>query len=261
MKDREERVGDTMDRQLDIQASNVQAGVKPEGAPLCGSADSGKVQLAVFDFDGTCIEGNSPVLLVKHLALSHMLAKRVTARIALWGVRYKLRLPQDESWVRGMVFSAFEGKPVGKADAFLAKFYDDVVAPRWRGAAIREMQRNVDEGRTVIVVSASFEPIILRAMQDKPFQYQISTKMKANPDGTYTREVDGLPVEGDEKLAAVTRFADAKYGEGNWELAHAYGDHHSDRTILRAARVPHAVDPDRPLLRTARREGWDVLDW
>ena len=261
MKDREERVGDTMDRQLDIQAPNVQAGVKPEGAPLCGSAGSGKVQLAVFDFDGTCIEGNSPVLLVKHLALSHMLAKRVTARIALWGVRYKLRLPQDESWVRGMVFSAFEGKPVGKADAFLAKFYDDVVAPRWRGAAIREMQRNVDEGRTVIVVSASFEPIILRAMQDKPFQYQISTKMKANPDGTYTREVDGLPVEGDEKLAAVTRFADAKYGEGNWELAHAYGDHHSDRTILRAARVPHAVDPDRPLLRTARREGWDVLDW
>lgn len=52
-----------------------------------------------------------------------------------------------------------------------------------------------------------------------------------------------------------------RYGEGNWELAHAYGDHHSDRTILRAARTPHAVDPDRPLLRTARREGWDVLDW
>lgn len=223
--------------------------------------EGGKVQLAVFDFDGTCIDGNSPVMLVKHLAFKRMLGKRVTLRIGLWALRYKLRLPQNESWVRGLVFSAFEGKPVHEVDAFLAKFYEDVVASRWRDAATAAMQRHIDEGMAVVIVSATFEPIVMRAMQDHPFQYQVSTRMKSAPDGTYTREVEGLPVEGDEKLAAVTRFADGLFGRGNWELAHAYGDHHSDRTILKAATTAHAVDPDRPLTRTARRLGWEILDW
>lgn len=225
------------------------------------SVRNGKVQLAVFDFDGTSIDGNSPVLLVRHLALNHLIGKRIALRIALWGIRYKLRLPQNESWVRGMVFSAFEGKPAPEVDAFLARFYEEKIAKRFRSEADEAMRRHVEEGIVVIVVSATFEPIVVCAMEGHPFQYQISTKMKVAPDGTYTREVDGLPVEGDEKLAAVARFADERYGVGNWEIAHAYGDHHSDRSILKAARVPHAVDPDRPLMRTARKLGWDVLDW
>ena len=235
---------------------------QPAGGPAPAPAPrGGKVRLAVFDFDGTSIEGNSPVMLVRHLALKRMIGKRITLRIALWGLRYKLRLPQNESWVRGMVFSAFEGKPVAEVDAYLARFYEEKIAGRFRAEADEAMRRHAEEGIVVIVVSATFEPIVIRAMQDHPIQYQISTRMKVASDGTYTREVEGLPVEGDEKLAAVTRFADERFGVGNWEIAHAYGDHHSDRAVLAAAKTPHAVDPDRPLMRTARRLGWDVLDW
>ena len=91
-------------------------------------------------------------------------------------------------------------------------------------------------GHVVVVISATFEPIILRAMQHHPFENQISTRMRVAPDGTYTREVEGLPVEGEQKLVAVTEFGDARFGAGNWELAYAYGDHHSDRAVLSAAR-------------------------
>lgn len=224
-------------------------------------SEGGKVRLAVFDFDGTSIDCNSPVMLVSHLARRRMIGKRITLRIALWGLRYKLRLPQNESWVRGMVFSAFEGKPAAEVDAYLARFYEDNIAKRFRPEAAETMRRHAEEGIVVVVVSATFEPIIIRCMQDHPIQYQISTRMKVAEDGTYTREVEGLPVEGDEKLAALTRFADGRFGAGNWEIAHAYGDHHSDRTLLKAAKTAHAVDPDRPLTRTARRMGWEILDW
>lgn len=229
--------------------------------PATDDNRASRVQLAVFDFDGTSIEGNSPVLLVQHLAKLKMIRKRVIARILLWGAAYKLRLPQNESWVRGLVFSAFEGKPVEKVDRFLADFYDAEIAPRFRPEADEAMRRHAAEGMVVVVVSASFEPIIKRAMEHHPFDVQISTRMRAAADGTYTREVEGLPVEGAEKLVAVTRYADARFGAGKWEIAHAYGDHHSDRTVLGAARCPHAVDPDRPLARTARAKGWDVLEW
>ncbi|WP_080798134.1 HAD family hydrolase [Arabiibacter massiliensis] len=225
------------------------------------AAPEGKARLAVFDFDGTSIEGNSPVLLVSHLMGERMLKKRILARILLWAAAYKLRLPQNEAAVRGLVFTAFEGKPAEEVDAFLARFYDERIAPVFRPEADAAMRAHAERGDTVVVISATFEPIILRAMEHHPFENQISTRMRIAPDGTYTREVEGRPVEGQEKLAAVKRFGDERFGPGNWVLDSAYGDHHSDRAVLSAAEHAYAVSPDRPLSRTARAQGWTVLDW
>ncbi|NPD31575.1 haloacid dehalogenase-like hydrolase [Eggerthellaceae bacterium zg-1084] len=221
----------------------------------------GRVQVAVFDFDGTSIEGSSPVLLVRRLARSSKLRPSVVARIALWGAAYKLRLPQSEAWVRGLVFTAFEGRPRDEVDAFLRAFYDDAIEPRFRPEAHAEMERLHREGCVVAMVSASFEPIILRAMELHPIDCQASTRMKVAADGTYTCQVEGECVEGEAKLTALTQLCDGLYGAGAWELAHAYGDHHSDRALLRAAREAHVVSPDRPLSRTARNERWRRLDW
>jgi len=228
---------------------------------LRSSCEKQPVQLAVFDFDGTSITGNSPVVLVKYLARRHMLGKADLVKIASWAFAYKFRLPQNESWVRSLVFSAFEGMPVEDADSFLYDFYDKVIEVRFRSMADAAMRAHQLEGHQVVVVSASFEPIIVRAMEKHPTDLQVSTRMKVTPDGLYTREVEGLPVEGAEKLAAVTRLADRTFGEGNWEIAFAYGDHHSDRTILNAAKTAYAVTPDRPLERTAKAKGWAILNW
>ncbi len=217
------------------------------------------VKLAVFDFDGTSITGNSPVMLVRYLRRS--LRKTVLARIVAWGIAYKMRLPQNEAWVRGLVFSVFRGKPVAEVNAFLWDFYDRIVNARFRPLAAARMQEHIDQGHAVVCVSATFEPIIAEAMTEHPIMFAIATRMKANADGTYSDVVDGLPVEGPEKLAALTRFADQHFGKGAWELAYAYGDHHSDRTMLAAAAQSFAVTPDRPLNRTASRESYEVLDW
>lgn len=219
------------------------------------------IRLAVFDFDGTSIAGNSPVLLVSYLVQKKMLRKRVIVRILLWAAAYKFRLPQNESWVRGLVFTAFAGKPVDEVDKFLATFYDEKIAPLFRPQADAAMRAHAKAGDVVVIASATFEPIILQAMEHHPFANQVSTRMRVASDNTYTCEVEGLPVEGDEKLAAVYRFGDEHFGEGCWELAYAYGDHHSDRPVLEAATQPRAVNPDRPLVRIAREKGWTILKW
>lgn len=222
-----------------------------------GSSDP--VRLAVFDFDGTSLTGNSPVMLVRHLR-KH-LRKSVLARIIAWGLAYKLRLPQNEAWVRGLVFSVFRGLPVSKVNELLWCFYAEKVAPRFRASAHERMQQHIDCGDIVICVSATFEPIIAAAMTEHPIMFGIATRMAENVDGTYTDRVEGEPVEGPEKLAALRRFADEMFGEGGWVLSAAYGDHHSDRALLAAADDPHAVTPDRPLTRTARQEGYPIYEW
>lgn len=242
----------------DPDALGAQVSGEPDAA--C-AGDAQRVQIAAFDFDGTSLSGNSPVMLVRYLARLGMLRKSVIARIILWGGAYKARLPQNESWVRGLVFSAFRGKPVCQVNKFLRDFYAERVSPCVRAQAAATMQEHLDAGHVVVCVSATFEPIIAAAMLEHPIQYAIATRMKVDAYGCYTDEVEGLPVEGPEKIAALTAFADERFGKGGWELGWAYGDHHSDRTLLAAARHGFAVTPDRPLARTAREQGYDVLEW
>lgn len=219
------------------------------------------VEIAVFDFDGTSISGNSPVILVRYLRRIGLLKKSIFTRIIFWALRYKLRLPQNESWVRGAVFSAFKGEKKEDVDRFLGKFYDEHLEKLFRTKADEAIAYHLSCGREVWVVSATFEPLIQQAMKSHGFTKQFSTRMATDGNGCYTCKVEGLPVEGEEKLARVTEYANKEYGEGNWVITHAYGDHHSDRTMLRAAQNSYAVTPDRPLRRTAKENGWDILSW
>lgn len=218
-------------------------------------------RLAVFDFDGTCLSGNSPVMLVRHLAASRQLSLTTIVKIIGWALAYKFRLPQKEESARSLVFTAFEGQNAEKVDSYLRSLYDEKVEPRYRKKADKAMLERMNEGCDVVVLSASFEPFIERAMEKHPFCYQVSTRMRISDDGCYTKRVDGLPIEGEEKLNAIRRFADRTFGAGNWEIEYAYGDHHSDATVLKSAKKAFAVTPDKPLTRIARNEGWEILDW
>ena len=219
------------------------------------------VRVAAFDFDGTSIEGSSPSWLVNRLIFTRKISPITSLKIGFWGLAYKWHLPQNESWVRGQVFKAFEGRPKEEVDQYLSDFYDEWIARRFRPKADEAMVERAEEGCRIVVVSASFEPIVLRAMESHPFHHQISTRMKVAKDGTYTREVDGRPIEGEEKLVALKHWCDGRYGEDNWELAYAYGDHHSDEPLLSAAKNPFAVSPNTGLKKIAERRGWPILDW
>ena len=229
--------------------------------PTAGQTAPRPVEIAVFDLDGTSISGESPVLLVRYLACKGMLSLATLSRIGCWAFAYKFQLPQKEESARSLVFKAFEGMKVEEADAFMREFYFRKVESRFRSQADAAMREHAEAGRTVMVVSASFEPIVRAAMESHPIEYQASTRMAVAPDGTYTREVEGTPVEGVEKLNAVLSLANNLYGEGKWELAYAYGDHHSDKHLLNAATHAFAVTPDKPLARAAKRYGWEILDW
>ena len=221
----------------------------------------GPALVAVYDFDNTSLDCSSTVRLVFYLLKSSYLSLGTSLKIGFWGIAYKLRLPQNESWVRGQVFKAFAGRPQRLVDQFLAKYYDEVLEKHFRSTAHESMHKHLDAGIDVLMVSASFEPIVQRAMQRHGFTGQVSTRMKVAPDGTYTREVDGLPVEGAEKIEAIKRWCNERYGEGGWKIVAAFGDHHSDEAMLACADEAYAVNPDSMLEKIAKERGWTILDW
>lgn len=219
------------------------------------------IKIAAFDFDGTCISTSSPKKLVNVLSRKRRISLYKLLRIGFWGLAYKLNKPRDDEGVRTRVFSAFAGMSAKRVNAQLRGFYEERVDPFFRVDADACMLAHLEAGHAVILVSASFEPIIASAMLEHPIQFAIASRMRIDAEGRYTAEVDGLPTEGPAKLTVLRAFADEQFGEGCWTIGWAYGDHFSDLKMLEAAEHPCAVTPDRKLKRVAEERGWKVLDW
>ena len=218
-------------------------------------------KLAVFDMDGTTINASSPTLLVRKLVRERKLKFSVACKIMKWALSYKFHLPRENDPVREKVFTAFQGKNAREVGRELERFAEDKIVPCIRHAAVLEMQKHLDNGVVVILLSASFDSVVSRMLLSVPANFGLATCMKIDEVGNYTNKVSGIAPEGDGKPLALKEFADAQFGRDNWEVVGAYGDHMSDDAILKLAKHPVAVTPDRKLLRYAKSVGWEVAQW
>ena len=225
------------------------------------SAGAQQQKVAVFDFDGTSIDGQSGSLFTRYLFRSRIMSPRRLARLTWWGVRYKLHLPYRQDEARELVFGALAGRSAAEVDAIMARFHDEVLAPLYRPSALDEVARCHARGLTVLLVSATFEPIAELAARTMGADGFAATRMERDSRGGYTGRVDGPVVAGAEKYRAAVRWCDERFGPGNWSLEAAYGDHHTDADLLARAKRPFAVCPGKTLVMVARRRGWPILDW
>ena len=225
------------------------------------SVDTPPRRIAVFDLDGTSIDGQSGSLFTRYLFANGMMSPLRLARLAWWGIRYKLHMPIRQGEARELVFGALRGRTSEEVDALMVRFHDDVLAPRYRPQALAEVERCRELGLVVLLVSATFEPIAEVAARRMGADGFVATRMERDERGRYTGEVDGPVVEGAEKCRAVERWCDERFGSGGWVLERAYADHHTDAPLLEAANEARAVCPGKTLAISARRRGWPILDW
>ena len=217
--------------------------------------------VAVFDFDGTSVDGQSGSLFTQYLFRNGLMPLGRLLRLGWGGVRYKLHLPYRQGEARELVFGSLLGRDSADVDAIMARFHDEDLVPRYRPKALAEVARCHEEGLLVLLVSATFEPIAERGAQIMGADACVATKMERDAGGRYTGEVDGPVIAGEEKYRAVVRWCDEHLGEGRWRLERAYADHHTDADLLARAEQPFAVCPGKTLVVAAKRAGWAILDW
>lgn len=220
------------------------------------------VQIAVLDFDGTIIDGQSGSQLVWWLMGKQRIKLSSIVKIGWWGARYKLHLPCEQSDVREEIFEMFKDDPIQQVNDLMHAFHDECLIPMYKKRAQEVIEKLRDQGFYTIIISASFISVVMPAAERLGVHALLATRMELNEDHTrFTGKVYGVPVEGKEKVTALQRFANEKFGIGNWEIACAYGDHHSDKYLLERARYACAVDPDSSLERKARKNQWSIVSW
>lgn len=218
------------------------------------------IRVAAFDLDGTVIDGESPLKLTTSLLRHRELPIHKGLAMGIWGIRYRLRLPQVESTPRELLFSALTEPTVEEVDAEIMEVFERRIRKRIRAGAVAEIERCKADGMKVVLASASFKPITTTIVADLGFDGHVSTIMEER-DGHYTGRVLGVPVQGREKARLLIQLCEDRYGHGNWVLERAYSDHYSDIPMLELAENAIVVDPDGKLERVAKQREWPIVDW
>lgn len=226
-----------------------------------GGFGDDRTRLAVFDLDGTCIDGQSGWLISVYLLKRHSVGPVAAARLLWWGIRYKAHLPHRQQESREIIFGALKRRHPDEIREMLYSFHEEVMVPRYRPEAVAEVARRKDEGMVTLLASATFHEVAECAAGYLGMDGFIATEMERDETGAYTGRVAGAVIEGKEKLRAVMRWADEHVGPRRWLVACAYGDHHSDADLLGSAREAFAVCPDKTLRSLASKRGWTILGW
>lgn len=219
------------------------------------------VRLAVFDFDGTCIEGQSGLLFAQYLYRRGYVSVPNAIKLAWWGFRYVVHLPHRQEEARELIFASLERYGTDEVNRIMREFHDEVLLAKYRPKALEEIGLRKAEGCLTLVVSATFLGIARPAFEHLGADGLVATEMERDAEGNYTGHVLGPVIEGREKPRAVARWADEHIGKGKWRIAYAYGDHYSDEYLLELADVPTAVSPERTLRSQAEKRGWRIVDW
>ena len=197
----------------------------------------GPLDLYVFDFDGTLTTEDTFVGFMKYdMGTARWLARM--ARLTPVFVAYKLGRTDRHAVKRAVVKAVFTGRTLSEVEASAESYARDIIPALIRPAGMeRFRERWADTlagGPRTVVCSASISPYLEAFFADFEGLEIVCCRLRTDPDGTCTGDLDGMNVWGPQKIEALH----AHYAERGLNIVEAYGDSEGDRALLDAAERP-----------------------
>jgi HAD superfamily hydrolase (TIGR01490 family) len=209
--------------------------------------------LAIFDIDGTLVEGSTERRFWRYLLKrGHQGPRQVLAYLVFW-LRYLPVLGRRTAKKNKAYLYKLD---TNRVRALAASFVAEEILPRLYAPAVQRLQSHLRRGDTVVLLSGTLEPIA-RALADALHVTHVRATVCREHDGRYLAGPPGVHPFGAAKLELAAQFA-AEIG-ASLSTASAYGDSLHDLDLLQAVGDPVAVMPDRPLLKKARGNRWLII--
>ena len=229
--------------------------VKDGGVPMqnpSGLPNTGKpVSLALFDFDGTLIPGDSVAYYLrfarKEGAVSMSEFLRALWAAALYGMK---RMTDADSKSIGLAFrKRHDQKYLDELDR---KFVQQVLLPKVYADGKKQIAAHRQEGSILVLVSASTENYMRFVAEELGFDAVLCTPIET--DGTIRRNC-----KGGKKVQRIKDWLAEHALTADLASSCAYGDSKSDLPMLRLVGHPVQVNPKKKLRKAA--PDMDVLHW
>lgn len=219
--------------------------------------------LAVYDLDRTITRRATYTPFLIHCAMRRQrwrLAFLPLVALAMLG--YTLRL-FDRGRLKEMCQSLLVGRHIQAAELkpLAESFADATVARNIRPGARRAIERDRDQGRRLVLATASYRLYADAIAERLGFDDVIATGSVIGLDKRVHAKIDGQNCYGPAKLAMISEWVEKSGLTGKHGHVRFYSDHASDAPTFEWADEPVAVNPHDRLARLAAERGWAVEDW
>jgi len=142
-----------------------------------------------------------------------------------------------------------------------ADYMAEVIEPAIRPAARRLLQRHVDAGDLVAIITATNAFITAPIAQAFGVEHLIAARPELDAAGHPTGRLAGTPTQGQGKVTHMHAWLD---GLGrpfaSFERSYFYSDSHNDIPLLSVVSHPVATNPSARLAQHASALGWPLLE-
>jgi HAD superfamily hydrolase (TIGR01490 family) len=212
---------------------------------------------AFFDLDRTLMEGSSAFQFGRAAYRAGLVNRRRLLADAWENVLFRLRGSTDAGTdaLRERIGELLKGVKVRE----LQRLAPDVLAgvlPRLYPQMLELAYEHQDAGRPIVICTAASQEMADLMAVVLTFDGAVGSVSEV-VDGEYTGRAGGPFTYREGKAQAIRELAERE----GIDLARSWGysDSESDLPMLRAVGHPVAVNPDGPLTRVAKEEGWEIL--
>ena len=207
--------------------------------------------LALFDFDGTMIRGDSIAALVRRLFLQGHISLPLMLKVLWKTLMWLLGLYPVEA-LKALSLSPLAAMDAGQVEGILRSFAEKQLQPQIYRDALTQMRKHHAEGHLVMLVSASPLIYLKHLAGFLPADAILGTETDA--DFKVTRNL-----RGQEKNRQIARWLQENGVTADFNASFAYGDSANDLDMLGMVGNPRLVNPHRKALKTGK--GIPVLYW
>jgi HAD superfamily hydrolase (TIGR01490 family) len=222
-----------------------------------------KSALAIYDMDRTITRRATytPFLIHAALRLAPWRLLLAPAAIAMM-LAYALKLI-DRGRLKEVNYRLLvgRGQPAAELEPVIQSFAERQVATNIMPGARASIAADRAAGRRLVMATASYRLYAAAIAERLGFKDVIATETRLDTEGRIIARIEGDNCYGDAKLAMIQAWLER---EGlTREAVHIrfYSDHVSDSVVHHWSDEAFATNAHRRLVRVAKAEGWEVLDW
>ncbi|MFL6730556.1 MAG: HAD family hydrolase [Sphingomicrobium sp.] len=219
--------------------------------------------LAVYDMDRTVTRRATYTPFLLHCALRRAPWRLLFLPLVVLSMLvYAVRLI-DRARLKEINHRLLLGGKVHPKDLqpLVASFADQQVETNIRPGALKAIARDKEEGRRVVLATASYRLYADAIAQRLSFDDVIGTGSVIGLDERVHAKILGENCYGPAKLRMIADWVDKSGLKGAHSHVRFYSDHISDQPAFEWADEPVAVNPQGKLRRLATERGWAIEDW
>ena len=219
--------------------------------------------LAIYDMDRTVTRHATYTPFVLHCAIRRAPWRLLLLPFVLLSMlAYTARLI-DRARLKEINHRLLLGDAIHPRDLrpLVESFADRQIAGNIRPGARRAIERDKEQGRRLVLATASYRLYADAIAKRLGFDDVIGTGSIIGLDERVHAKIAGENCYGPAKLRMIADWLDASSLKGAHGHVRFYSDHVSDRPAFEWADEPVAVNPHGKLRRLAEQRGWAIEDW